>query len=84
MAAKEDRGPGLVPVYHQYTAPPPVLNTRGHLQYQMPAHASAAVAEAEKEKMEDVASDTGYDTPGIPKEFLNVSLQQPECLSSIV
>ena len=32
--------------------------------------------EVEKEKTEDVTSDTGYDTPGIPKEFLNVSLQQ--------
>ena len=66
-----------VPVYQQYTAPPPVLNPsyqKGYQQYQTPEHASAALAEVEREKTEDVTSDTGYDTPGIPKEFLNVSL----------
>lgn len=66
---------GLVQEYEK--PPPAVLNPRGY-QYQQiqchtQEHATAVAAEEAKETRDD---DTGYDTPGIPKEHLNVSLQQ--------
>lgn len=74
--SKEDPGPGVVPVY---TPPPPVLNPsyqQGYqqVQYQPATPApTAEVAEEAEAKPDDANSDAGYDTPGIPKEYLNVS-----------
>ena len=72
--ASDTPPPTVNPSYQQYTAYPQNAYAPANNAYVPQQQSQTQAALTEDDDQQDAASDDGYNAPGIPKEYLNVSL----------